>query len=363
MATVSLCMIVKNEEENLPRCLNSVIGLVDEIVITDTGSTDGTIEIAKKFTDKVYKFEWIDDFSAARNFSFSKATMQFCMWLDADDVIEPQEREKISALKESLSLDTDIVMMRYHAAVDESGQPSLTYYRERIIRRNAGFCWKGAVHETIHPAGKVVYCEAAIAHKKISVSDPERNLRIYERLISENKSLSPREKFYYGKELAERGRDEDALAVLRPFLSESGGWVENKIEACRVMSRCFGKSGNETEQLSVLLQSFCYGQPRAEICCDIGEIFFRRQDYSTAAYWYRQALACPRYDTDGGFVIPDCYGYIPSLQLCVCMYRLGDFYAAEKYNTAASKFKPDSQACIYNKSFFKNLFSQMKTEN
>ena len=74
MITISLCMIVKNEEKVLARCLDSLEGLMDEIIIVDTGSTDRTKEIAAGYTDKIYDFEWVDDFSAARNFSFSKAT-------------------------------------------------------------------------------------------------------------------------------------------------------------------------------------------------------------------------------------------------------------------------------------------------
>ena len=70
MLTISLCMIVKNEEKILRRCLDSIKGLMDEIIIVDTGSTDNTRKIAEQYTEKVYDFEWIHDFSAARNFAF-----------------------------------------------------------------------------------------------------------------------------------------------------------------------------------------------------------------------------------------------------------------------------------------------------
>ena len=78
--TISLCMIVKNEEDVIERCLSSAKDVIDEIIIVDTGSTDSTKSIAQKYTDKVYDFKWCDDFSKARNFSFSKATMDYCMW-------------------------------------------------------------------------------------------------------------------------------------------------------------------------------------------------------------------------------------------------------------------------------------------
>ncbi len=75
--TISLCMIVRNEAESLARCLESAKGVADEIILVDTGSTDGTIDIAKRYTQKVYEFAWVDDFAAARNFAFSKATRQY----------------------------------------------------------------------------------------------------------------------------------------------------------------------------------------------------------------------------------------------------------------------------------------------
>ena len=84
MISISLCMIVKNEEEVLARCLDSLKGLMDEIIIVDTGSTDNTKEIARKYTDLVYDFSWCDDFAAARNFSFSKATKDYIYAPDAD---------------------------------------------------------------------------------------------------------------------------------------------------------------------------------------------------------------------------------------------------------------------------------------
>lgn len=95
-------MIVKDEEKVIARCLDSVKDLVDEIIIVDTGSTDKTKEIVSQYTNKIYDFEWCNDFSKARNFSFSKATKDYIMWLDADDVIEPNDREKFRMLRDKI---------------------------------------------------------------------------------------------------------------------------------------------------------------------------------------------------------------------------------------------------------------------
>lgn len=98
---ISLCMIVKDEESVLNRCLNSVKNLVDEIIVVDTGSIDDTKNIALKYTDNVYDFEWVDDFSAARNFAQSKANGKWIIYLDADEYIEPDNlKEVIQLLKQ-----------------------------------------------------------------------------------------------------------------------------------------------------------------------------------------------------------------------------------------------------------------------
>ena len=94
MPTISLCMIVKNEEIHIARCLESIAELVEEIIVIDTGSTDRTAEIASTYTSNVYSYLWKDDFSDARNYSFSKASMDYCMWMDADDILEETEKEK-----------------------------------------------------------------------------------------------------------------------------------------------------------------------------------------------------------------------------------------------------------------------------
>ena len=87
MISVSLCMIVKNEEDVLERCLKSVAGLVDEIIIVDTGSTDRTREIATHFTNQIFDFPWQDDFSAARNAVMDRCTGKWYLTVDADECL------------------------------------------------------------------------------------------------------------------------------------------------------------------------------------------------------------------------------------------------------------------------------------
>ncbi len=360
MATISLCMIVKNEEEVLGRCLDSAKSFADEIIIVDTGSTDRTKEIAAEYTDQVYDFEWTDDFSAARNESFAHATMDYCMWLDADDMVTGEQQEKLIKLKDTISSDTAVVMMKYVMGFDSDDKPTFSYYRERLLKNGCGFRWQGRVHEAIAPAGKVVYSEIEIEHRKKRTGEghSRRNLDIYRKMKAEQAPFTPRDLFYYGRELyyfaAQDSRClQEAKTVLSSFLDRADGWVENKIEACRFLSLCWRLEGNEEEALKALLFSFFYDRPRAEICCDIGDWFFRREEYRTAAFWYSTALNTEKDEKNGGFVSGECYDYIPALQLTVCFYRLGETDKAEACNELAGQVKPDSEAYLYNCRFFR----------
>ena len=225
MISVSLCMIVKNEEDVLERCLKSVAGLVDEIIIVDTGSTDRTREIATHFTNQIFDFPWQDDFSAARNEAFSHASMDYCMWLDADDVFLEEDQKAFLNLKETLDPTVSVVMAPYHTGFDERGRVTFSYYRERLIKNRAGMCWVGAVHEVVTPVGNVLYSDFAVTHRKTRPSDPDRNLRIYQAQLAAGKQLEPRQQFYYGRELYYHHRWEEALDVFERFWKKArAGW-------------------------------------------------------------------------------------------------------------------------------------------
>ena len=355
MITVSLCMIVKNEEDVLARCLESVSGLVDEIVVVDTGSTDRTREIAKRFTGRVYDFIWINDFAAARNYAFSLAEKDYCMWLDADDVILDGDRAAFQTLKETLDPEVNVVMAKYNTGFDEDGNVTFSYFRERLIKNHAGMRWEGAVHEAVTPVGRVVYNGFAVTHRKLRPSDPARNLRIYESQLARGVELEPRQQFYYGRELYYHRRYGEAIQIFEHFLDEGQGWVENNIDACCHCAYCYERLEQPGQALQSLLRSFAYDRPRAEACCELGRWFFQREQFSLAAYWYSLALTCPRDDSRGGFIFPDCYGYVPSIQLCVCYSRLGDLERAERMNELAASFKPNAAPVLHNRNFFQSL--------
>lgn len=353
MMDLSLCMIVKNEELVLARCLECVKDIVNEIIIVDTGSDDKTKEIAAQFTDEIYDFEWCDDFSAARNFAFSKAAGSYIMWLDADDIILREDIRRLRLI--TFSTDpADVYMLPYVTALDENGKATFSFYRERIVRNCDLAVWHGFIHETITPFGRIAYGDAQILHKKEVVTAPGRNLRIYENAVKKGRVLSPRDKFYYGRELCYAQKYQQSVEVLADFL-QGEGWSENKIEACRIISSCYEAAKEETRSLNALLQCFLYGEPKGEVCCDIGSFFMKQQNYVNAAFWYKAALNCVKDVRSGAFIMEDCYGFIPALQLCVCYDKMGDIDTAIMYNTLAGAYKPNNASVAYNVKYFSGL--------
>lgn len=348
--TLSVCMIVRDEEQTLARALESVKSFADEIIVVDTGSTDNSVEIAKLFTENVYFFEWCDDFARARNFSFSKATCELVAWLDADDEITPENAKLLMQLKERDDFDT--AMVKYAVAFD-GDNPTFVYYRERVFRRALNPVWVGEVHEVIAPLGRVIYSPASIYHKKVKANPTARNLHIYQKKIGRGEPLDARQKFYYGRELYFNGLYTECVAVLNDFL---GGefWVENGVEACRTLYRALSALNRREEAIASLMRAFTLSKPKAEDCCALASYFEEKKDYSTAIWWYKRAIESDENAESGAFVNTDYLTYIPAIRLCVIYDRLGNYKLAEKYNEMAGRFKPNDKSYLHNKKYFED---------
>lgn len=357
MTELSLCMIVKNEEECLAQCLESVRGVVDEIVILDTGSTDGTREIARRYTDRVYDYGWEDDFSKARNASFSLASKPFILWLDADDVIDPDDAEKLAALKETLDEEVDAVMMPYHYAFSPDGTLSLVFDRERIVRRAAGFVFSGAVHEAMAVSGHVIRRNIAVRHTgRHGGESNRRNLAIYETFMARGGKMTARDLYYYARELQDAGEHARAAQTFGAFLGQ-GGWTENRVDAHVRRGECLMAMGMRQEAKASFFAAAAEGVPRAETLCALGAFYLEEGALEAAALWYRAAMMCPMKPDSGAFVSPDAYGYIPLMQLCVIYDRMGDTPLAAKMNEQALLLRPDDAAALANRAYFERALA------
>lgn len=148
---LSVCMIVKNEEDNLPRCLRSVTAVADEVVVVDTGSSDRTVEVAESFGASLHRFPWNGDFSAARNFSLAKASGQWVFILDADEELEPADRGVLRQLLATAEADGLYVNCINHIEGD-AGPELVQYPQVRLFRNRPEYRFEGVIHEQIIPA-------------------------------------------------------------------------------------------------------------------------------------------------------------------------------------------------------------------
>lgn len=195
---LSLCMIVKNEEKNLARCLDSVKAVVDEIVIIDTGSTDATKTIAGFYTDLIYDFEWQEDFSRARNFAASHARGKWILTMDADDELEAQDKDLLLKLLENDEIEAYFFPVTSFIG-GAAGLETVINMNLRLYRNKRDYQYTGRVHEELalnilraKPEAKMVSRNVRIYHygytpKEIKLKEKNsRNRRILELMLEEN---------------------------------------------------------------------------------------------------------------------------------------------------------------------------------
>ncbi len=197
---VSLCMIVRDEEQNLEACLAPVADLVDEIVIVDTGSRDSTKAIAHRFTPHVYDFAWCDDFSAARNESLKRATGDWILWLDADDRVRPQDVVRLRDVVSQLDERPRALMMDVLLPPPELNEEPRVVSHPRLFRRHPEIQWRGRVHEQLQPAFETLGYERIFTNVQIEHVGyldralTERKLRRKLRLLRMDYAVDPDDK-------------------------------------------------------------------------------------------------------------------------------------------------------------------------
>ena len=349
MFSISVCMIVKNEEKVLARILKCAKKFADEIIVVDTGSTDKTKEIAKSFTDKIFDFEWVDDFSKARNFAFEKATCDYQMWLDADDFVSQENINQIIMLKK-INSNADVYMFKYATGFNKDDHPYLVFYRERLLKRSKNFKWEGFVHEAISPSGKVEYCDITIEHRKLDSHDPKRNLKLYQKALKRKVKFNARETYYYARELYYNGYYFSAIKNLKKFLKIPNTYEADNLGAHIMLCDCYEIKKDYQNGLNTLFDALKTHEPTAEVCCRIGYIFDNLNKSETAIFWFNSALLCKK--QTNGFVREDFSDIIPHIELTRLYYQTKNFELAKQHHFKAKEIRPTHPSVLYNDKFF-----------
>lgn len=292
MVSISVCMIVKNEEAVLGRCLDSLKGIADEIVIVDTGSTDRTKEIAALYTSRIYDFTWIHDFAAARNFAFSKATCDYIYSADADEVLEEKDRQKFLCLKQVLLPEVEIVEMIY--VNPENCNMVYNFTREprpKLFKRLREFRWIDPIHETVALDPLVYSSDIEIQHRPQSLHS-QRDFEAFQRELKRSGHLSDRLYSMYAKELYISGTKEDFVAAVPWFEQrlEQSLSEEARTEAVCVLAKHESLQNMREQLLSrVLAEVAANPAPAAELCYLMGQYYEQTGNDAEAIFWYKKA--------------------------------------------------------------------------
>lgn len=342
---------MRGEAPGLENCLRSCCRCFDEIVVADAGASDAVRDVARRFADRYFRYDWNGDFAAARNFAFSKAACEYIMWLEPGDILLPADERRLWRLRRSLPPDTDTVVMRYDTGFDGQGKMNVCSWPVRMVRRAAGLSWEGRVRPSLPDGGRARTADVIVTRgEAASGEDAAAYLAGYETMRREGEAFTPRERLDFARLLRDVGRMAEAAEEFEGFL-QVGGDTEDCIEACFELSFCYEGLGDRNRMADALFHSLRYAPPRPAVCCRIGELFFAREAWRDAAYWYELALqgGAP---VQRGVQYADYLGYIPALQLCLCYYRMGDVRRAAEMNRLAARFKPRDKSVLANEKFF-----------
>lgn len=270
-------MIVKNESAMLARCLESVKE-ADEIIICDTGSTDNTVEIAKKYTDKVYTdFVWCDSFEKARNHAKSKATGDYILSIDADEYCHD-----FSKVREAAEMGCRALNVRMIA---ENSNPETHFYFPRFFANIPEVSWCGDIHNTLNVGPdrdsdiKITY-----GFSPAHALDPDRALRVLEKVVKDQGDNAVRELYYLGREYWYKQQYEKAAATLGRYV-QVAYWPREKADAFLLMSRCYSTLGLDDDARDACAQAIIINPNFKEAVLFMGAISIDKN----AKQWYRMA--------------------------------------------------------------------------
>jgi len=340
--TISLCLIVRNEEENLAACVGPLRPIVDEVVVVDTGSTDRTVEIATELGAKLFSFPWCDDFSAARNESLNHATGEWVLWMDADDRMDPENIARMASLLEGLGPDSpDVFTFQVLSPVAPNVNSGGWVTHGRLFRRTANLHWERRIHEELvpidrsNPHAKPSIGWSGLVVRHVGYEDPLRRRRkLYRdlRLLQLDYAINPDDPLtllYLGWGHMEAGHLDQALRFLRRGVSRSP--VPRKHLA--LLAQTQARLGQKAEALKTCQQGLMAFPEDPELLYLCGTLLGEKRDLAGAEQVLLRLVNLPQ----------QCYyhlGVEDGLQTEKAPFMLGLLYHEERrFAEAESQFR------------------------
>lgn len=331
---------MKNEEENIPRLLESVKGCFDQIVLVDTGSTDNSVKVAKSLGAQVEHFEWINDFSAARNYAFSFSKSDFTMWMDLDDVLFNKEGF-LNFKKDAMHL-ADYWLADYQYSSDAKGKVVCQFTRERVFRTSKQYQWKYFVHEGVvpHVATTMQFTPVwAVKHMRTSddmLKDKARNLKIFE---DRKEELDSRMQYYYGKELFENSKFKESIEFFGKALKDINLQMHDRILAMQYLSQSYILCDQLEQSMQIATQGVLLSPHRAEFYNIIADCYIKQNKLIEAIPSLNAAKSCivqhNKNSPSPVFHSEDAYTVIPRVNLSKIYAQIGDLDSSERESKEA----------------------------
>ncbi|WP_168198299.1 TPR domain-containing glycosyltransferase [Crassaminicella thermophila] len=354
---LSLCVIVKNEENNLPRCLESVKDIVDEMIVVDTGSTDDTVKIAKSYGAKVFYFQWNDNFSDAKNFALEQAKGDWIITMDADEELSASDKDKVLPLLNNPNIDIYLFQTLSYVG-NTPGLETVNNLNIRLIRNHKGYKYMGAIHEQIYNSinpikenkvGKekiVVYHYGYLRSIALEKDKPSRNMKILKKLLEKD----PNNNFHLynmGNEYLRLRRFEEALTCFKRAYKDFMPNLAYSPKLLLKMIITLEELHMYDEELKMLNHGLQYYPKFTDLEYLRACLFHRQKKYSLAIKGFKKCIEMGEPPLEQ-YNINDVGGYRAYYALGEIYSELGDYDEAYNYYIETIKAKPTFHMPLYN---------------
>ncbi|HTX02624.1 MAG TPA: tetratricopeptide repeat protein [Candidatus Acidoferrales bacterium] len=351
---ISLCMIVKNEERFLEACLRSVEGIVDEINIVDTGSTDRTLEIAAKFGARIEHREWRNDFAWARNEALAMATKRWVLVLDGDEEIAPESRRQLLDLRTQPAYLT-VVYVRIHNDTTEYGASSMmSHSLPRIFPTTPRIRYTGVIHEMLtadegRTQSTAVITPIRILHRGYttdvigSKKKNERNAPLLERAtqINENDSFAW---FNYANYLIGSNRNDEGIECMQRVVDmERGKDMRGYVPlAYTFLAGTVASHLGDFDRAHTIIDECLERLPKYVLALyGKAEIYARASRYDDAREWFQKAIATRAHEEWYNVVDEEIVVWKSQSNIATSYVNEGKYDEAITWLEEAHRNKPD----------------------